>query len=62
MGVERKEPLPVIHVDVENALSLQGPTEDHVILALREALQAITAEFKAYTEEERKQVSPLTAS
>ncbi|KAL2631916.1 hypothetical protein R1flu_016602 [Riccia fluitans] len=46
-------------LDAEDRLSYaseKGPTEDSVILALREALQSITSEFKAYTEEERKQV------
>ncbi|KAL3689898.1 hypothetical protein R1sor_016207 [Riccia sorocarpa] len=46
-------------LEAEDRLSYaseKGPTEDDVILALRGALQAITAEYKSYTEEERKQV------
>ncbi|CAM6100598.1 unnamed protein product [Calypogeia fissa] len=46
-------------LEAEDRLSYaceKGPTEDPVILQLREALGAIRTEFKAYTEEERKEV------
>lgn len=42
------------------AMLVQGPTEDGAILQLREALAAIVTEYKAYTEEERKQVRRST--
>lgn len=35
---------------------LQGPTEDPVVAQLRKANLAIISEYKAYTDEEKKEV------
>ncbi|EFJ15249.1 hypothetical protein SELMODRAFT_156007 [Selaginella moellendorffii] len=46
-------------LEAENRLSYaceKGPTEDAVVAKLRSAFQAISAEYKAYTEDERKKV------
>ncbi|EFJ08380.1 hypothetical protein SELMODRAFT_160951 [Selaginella moellendorffii] len=46
-------------LEAENRLSYaceKGPTEDAVVAKLRNAFQAISAEYKAYTEDERKKV------